>query len=126
MTYQDFISSYPEFNSVEKYPETIVEEKITYSGMEIDENKWGIYYSRGRRALTAHLLSMWYMNKMSGGTNRADIVLSKNPDVMVEFLGRRTGQIKPHPLEKTDYGVEYKRLMEIVAYSQPRQTIALH
>jgi hypothetical protein len=124
MTYSDFIVLYPEFNSVTKYPQSKVEAIISDSVTEINEDKWGVYYSRGLGALSGHLLAMWYMNTLGDGSSRADIMLSKNPDISVEFQGRRNGQVKPSSFERTEYGVEYLRLQQIVAYMQPRQSIS--
>lgn len=124
MTYQDFIDLYPEFDSVEKYPAPKVESIISNAIDEINEDKWGVYYNRGVAALVGHLLSMWYMNTLGDGTSRADIMLSKNPDLSVEFQGRRNGQVKPSSFERTEYGIEYLRLQQLVAYMQPRQSVS--
>ena len=125
MLYSEFIASYPEFISVTKYPQSKVEAIIVDAESEINEDKWGIYYLRGVKALSGHLLSMWYMNTLSGGTGRADIVLVKDPEFYAEFQGRRLNQAKPDSLDRTEYGVEYQRLQKIVGYMQPRQSISL-
>lgn len=125
MIYSEFISDYyPEFNSTTKYPQIVVERKISDASDEISESKWGVYYNRGLAALSAHLLSIWYVNTLGDGTARADIMLAKEPDMTVEFQGRRNGQVKPTIFERTEYGIEYLRLQTIVAYAQPRQTIS--
>ena len=125
MLYSEFIDSYPEFTSVTKYPQSKVEAIIVDAESEINEDKWGVYYLRGLKALSGHLLSMWYMNTLSGGTGRADIVLVKDPEFYAEFQGRRLNQAKSDSLDRTEYGVEYQRLQKIVGYMQPRQSISL-
>jgi hypothetical protein len=119
------LAIYPEFESEELYPEIRVDGAISNAMDEISEEKWGIYYVRGVYALAAHFLSLRSIIASAGTQGRADLVSSTMDDgTRMDFMGRGSSQKLAKPLEKTEYGHEYLRLMEIVAYKQPRQTIA--
>lgn len=120
MTASEFLVLYPEFSDTAVYPTEIIEARISDAELEITEDKWGLRYGKGLAALTAHFLSFRKTASKGEGSSRADVVSFAGEGIKVEYADRYQRRTTD-TYDKTPYGLEFKRLRDIVAYMQPRQ-----
>ena len=108
--YSDFVTRYPTFADLTKYPQTSVEAILAEAEQDTPYSVWGTLQARGIKLLTAHRLSMFARSE--GGTVQGGITslsVSRGSH-SVSFSQSSGGESDIESLSLTLYGQEYLAL----------------